>query len=65
MVDMNATAVTARLREISVLLRDRGWQVKGVDMSSAAVEARLRVQGSLCDMCRRLVAVGSGLAPPR
>jgi hypothetical protein len=44
----------------------RGFIAKGVDLSSAAVTARLRTLAALSDMCRRLGTVGRGLnAAPR
>lgn len=63
MADMSASAVTARLREVSRLLAERGFVSKGVDMSREAVTARLRTLGALSDMCRRLVEVGPRLGP--
>jgi hypothetical protein len=60
-VDMRPEAVTARLREMSRLLAERGFVAKGVDMSSPAVTARLKTLGALSDMCRRLGPVGSRL----
>lgn len=62
MVDLASQAVvTFRLRELARLLDARGFVTKGVDMSSAAVTARLRMLGALSDMCRRLVKVGERL----
>jgi hypothetical protein len=52
--DMRPQAVTDRLREIGRLLRQRGFRLKGADMSAAAVTARLKMLGSLSDACRRL-----------
>jgi hypothetical protein len=60
---MRPEAVTARLREVSRLLAERGLVVKEVDMSPAAISARLRTLGALSDMCRRLQAIGEKLAP--
>lgn len=62
---MSDEGVTARLREVDRLLRARGFVRKGVDMGSAAVTGRLKVQGALSDMCRRLGAVGPRLEGPR
>jgi len=62
-VEMDAQAVTARLREVARLLAARGFVKKGIDMSPAAVTARLRTLGALCDMCRRLTALGPRLRP--
>jgi hypothetical protein len=55
---MSSSAVTLRLREIDRLLALQGVRSKGVDMSPAAVTARLRTLGSLSDMCLRLVEIG-------
>jgi hypothetical protein len=51
---MRPEAVTARLREVGRLLRQRGLRRKGADMSAAAVTTRLKTLGSLSDACRRL-----------
>ena len=61
---MRPAQVTARLREVARLLAERGMLNKAVDMSASAVTARLRVLGSLSDMCRRLKAVGPRLRGP-
>ena len=61
MVDYGSSAVTARLQEVSRLLSERGFINKQVDMSAAALTARLRTMASLSDMCRRLVDVGDRL----
>ncbi|HZA50219.1 MAG TPA: hypothetical protein VE549_05730 [Myxococcaceae bacterium] len=63
MVDMHSEAITARLREVSRLLTERGHVRKGVDMSSNAISGRLRTLGALSDMCRRLQAIGEQLKP--
>ena len=63
MVDMAASAVTRRLRELDRLLAERGPLRKGVDMSAAAVTSRLRALGALSDMCRRLMEAGKHLRP--
>ena len=65
MIDMSATAVTHRLREIDRLLAEQGLRRKGVCMSAAAVTDRLRTLGSLSDMCLRLVEVGMPLRKGR
>lgn len=54
MVDMSPPAVSARLREVAVLLEARGFVRKGVDMCAAAVTARLQTMATLSDMCVRL-----------
>ena len=61
---MRPEAVAARLREVASLLAQRGFLPKGVDMSSDGVTARLRTQGALSDMCRRLAVVGTRLRRP-
>jgi len=53
--------VTARLREMSRLLAERGFVSKGVDMSPAAISARLRSWSALTEMCRRLAVAGNRL----
>jgi hypothetical protein len=58
---MHREAVSARLREMARLFAQRGFVVKGVDMSSAAVSARLRMMASLSDLCRRLAPIGQRL----
>jgi hypothetical protein len=60
-VDFGAGAITARLRALSRLLAERGFVSKQVDMSTAALTARVRTMASLSDMCRRLGAVGTRL----
>jgi hypothetical protein len=62
---MNGAAVSTRLREMSRLLAERGLVEKGVDMSPAAITARLRMLGALSDMCRRLARAGESLARTR
>ena len=54
MVDMRATAVTARLREMARLLAERGFVDRGVDMSRDAVTERLKTMSALSTMCLRL-----------
>lgn len=61
MVEGSARDITARLRELSRLLAVRGFVTKQVDMSAAAVTARVRTMASLSDMCRRLGAIGPRL----
>jgi len=39
----------------------RGLVSKDVDMSSAAISARLRTMASLSDLCRRLAPIGRRL----
>ncbi len=58
---MSSAGVTARLHEVGRLLRVRGFVRKGVDMGAAAVTGRLKTQGALSDMCRRLGVVGRRL----
>jgi hypothetical protein len=60
-VDYGPQAITARLRELARLLSARGFVSKDVDMSAAAITARVRTMASLSDMCRRLGAVGPRL----
>jgi hypothetical protein len=60
-VDFGPHAITARLRELARLLAARGFVSKDVDMSAAAITARVRTMASLSDMCRRLGAVGPRL----
>jgi hypothetical protein len=60
---MHRDAITARLREMARLFSQRGFVSKGVDMSGAAVSARLRTMASLSDMCRRLAPIGKRLRP--
>lgn len=62
---MCAGAVTARLRQVSRLLAERGMTKKGVDMSTQAVSGRLRTLGALSDMCRRLAEAGRSLPATR
>jgi len=57
---MNESAVTERLVTVSRLLSARGLVVKAVDMSAGAIAARLKTQGALSDMCRKL---GTLIAP--
>jgi hypothetical protein len=64
-VDMSEAAVTYRLREVGRLLAQRGFVQKGVLMTAPAVTARLKIQGALSDMCRRLTPVGERLRPAR
>lgn len=61
MVDFGRQAITSRLRELSRLLAERGFVSKQVDMSPAAVTARVRTMASLSNMCRRLAPVGPRL----
>lgn len=61
MVDLGSHAITIRLRELSRLLAARGFVSKQVDMSAAAVTARVRTMASLSNMCRRLGAIGPRL----
>jgi hypothetical protein len=58
---MSKEAVTGRLREAGRLSDERGFIRKGVDLSPAALASRLRMQGTLSDACRRLVAAGRTL----
>jgi hypothetical protein len=60
-VDFGRHAITGRLRELSRLLAERGFVSKQIDMSLAAVTARVRTMASLSNMCRRLAAVGPRL----
>jgi hypothetical protein len=61
---MGADAVGARLRQWSLLSQTLGPRPPQIDMSEDAIAARLRVLGSLSDMCRRLGVVGRALQPP-
>ncbi|MCG8556116.1 MAG: hypothetical protein MJD61_12650 [Proteobacteria bacterium] len=54
MVDMTAEAVRARIRRVGMLLSERGYAQKGVDMSEAAVAGRLRMTAALTSLCSRL-----------
>ena len=63
MVDYSAEAVTARLLEVARALARRGFAIKGTDMSSAAIQSRLKILAALSDMSWRLVQVGQGLRP--
>jgi len=58
---MSREAVSSRLREMARLFAQRGFVVKDVDMSSAAVSARLRTMAALSDLCRRLAPIGRRL----
>jgi len=58
---MSREAVSARLHEMARLFAQRGFVSKGVDMSNAAVSARLRTMASLSDLCRRLAPIGQRL----
>ena len=60
---MSREAVSARLQEMARLFSQRGFVSKGVDMSSAAVSARLHTMASLSDLCRRLAPIGQRLRP--
>ena len=62
---MSPSAITARLLQLGLLRRPGTAVTPAVDMSCAAVTARLRVMGSLADMCLRLGAVGVALRAPR
>ena len=54
MVDMSREAISARLRTVARLLKERGFASKGVDMSRAAVTLRLQSMAALSTMCLRL-----------
>lgn len=54
MVDYSPDAVTLRLQLMSKLSRERGFVNKGVDMSLAAVAARLRSMNALSRLCALL-----------
>jgi hypothetical protein len=58
---MGRDAISARLREMARLFAERGLVSKDVDMSSAAISARLRTMASLSDLCRRLAPIGRRL----
>jgi hypothetical protein len=60
---MTGEAVGARLRQWSLLSQTAGPRTHQLDMSAAAITARLRVLGGLSDMCLRLGAVGRALRP--
>jgi hypothetical protein len=60
-VDMSKSAVTCRLRELSRLLRERGFIPKAIVMTKEAVTTRLKMMGALSDLCRRLGRVGEQL----
>jgi len=53
-VDMSRAAVSGRLCAVAVLLEERGFTNKGVDMSCAAVTLRLQSMAALSSMCLRL-----------
>ena len=54
MVDMRREAGSARLRDVTRLLDERGFLNKGVDMSRTAVTFRLQSMAALSTMCLRL-----------
>ena len=54
MVDYTPDAISKRLRIMSNLSRERGFVIKGVDMSTTAVAARLRSMNDLSRLCAQL-----------
>jgi hypothetical protein len=57
-VDMQAAAISARLRAMSRLRQQAGFLDKRPAMTPDAITGRLRMLGALSDMCRILAAVG-------
>lgn len=51
---MSAKAITERLKTMAALQQQRGFVVKGVDMSAAAITSRLKMQSALTSLCLKL-----------
>ncbi|MCG5053841.1 MAG: hypothetical protein KA712_12830 [Myxococcales bacterium] len=51
---MSAKAVTERLRAMSAMQQQRGFVMKGVDMTAAAITSRLKMQSALTRLCLAL-----------
>lgn len=67
-LDMSASAIDARLREVSRLagsLQPEDRLATKIDMTAAGVDARLRQASDLLDLCRLLAKAGRHAAIPR